>query len=80
MPLVHLWAIPGAVLTAQALTHLSFPEVIAAFIACGLLLLALGLTGAARRIMSWLPLPIVMGMVGFCRKFWLRTERCRSGL
>ena len=26
-------------------------------------LLALGLTGAARRIMSWLPLPIVMGMV-----------------
>jgi benzoate membrane transport protein len=63
MPLVHLWAIPGAVLTAQALTHLSFPEVIGAYIACGLLLLALGLTGVARRIMSWLPLPIVMGMV-----------------
>lgn len=63
MPLVHLWAIPGAVITARALTHLSFPEVIGAYIACGLFLLALGLTGAARRIMSWLPLPIVMGMV-----------------
>lgn len=63
IPLVHLWAIPGAAIAAQALTHLSFSEVIGSYIVCGLLLLALGLTGAARRIMSRLPLPIVMGMV-----------------
>lgn len=63
MPLVHLWVIPGAVIVGQALTHMSFSEVIGAYLACGLLLLVLGLTGAARRIMVWLPLPIVMAMV-----------------
>ena len=63
MPLAHLWAIPGAAIAAQALTHLSFAEVIGAYMVCGALLFVLALTGAVRRIMAWLPLPIVMGMV-----------------
>lgn len=62
-PLVFFWTIPGTVLVAPALQHLSFPEVIGAFHATGLLMLLLGLTGWVRRAMSAVPMPIVMAMV-----------------
>ncbi len=62
-PLVFFWTIPGAVLVGPALGHLSFPEVIGAFLATGLLMLALGLSGWVRRAMEAVPMPIVMGMV-----------------
>src|SRR5438477_3942494 len=62
-PLIFLWSIPGAVLVGPALTHLTFPEVIGAFLACGLLMLILGLTGWVRRAMEAVPMPIVMAMV-----------------
>lgn len=63
MPLAFFWTIPGTVLVGPALTHLSFAEVIGAFYATGLLLLVLGITGSVRRIMAYLPMPIVMSMV-----------------
>jgi benzoate membrane transport protein len=62
-PLVFLWSIPGSVLVGPALGHLSFAEVIGAFIATGVLMLLLGLSGWMRRAMDALPLPIVMAMV-----------------
>lgn len=62
-PLVFLWSIPGAVLIGPALGHLSFAEVIGAYHATGLLMLALGLTGWVRRAMQAAVMPIVMGMV-----------------
>ena len=62
-PLIFLWSIPGAVLVGPALGHLSFPEVIGAFIATGLLMLVLGLSGWVRRAMESVPMPIVMAMV-----------------
>jgi benzoate membrane transport protein len=62
-PLVFLWSIPGAVLLGPALTHLSFPEVIGAFLVTGALLLLLGVSGWVRRAMEALPMPIVMAMV-----------------
>ena len=62
-PLVFFWTIPGAVLVGPALGHLSFPEVIGAFIASGALMLALGLSGWVRRCMEAAPMPIVMAMV-----------------
>src|SRR5438874_6756359 len=48
-PLIFLWSIPGAVLVGPALGHLSFPQVIGAFLATGALMLVLGLTGWVRR-------------------------------
>ena len=54
--------IPGAVLVGQALDTVRFTEVIA-YILTGLLLLLLGLTGWIKKVMDWLPQPIVMGMV-----------------
>jgi benzoate membrane transport protein len=62
-PLVFFWTIPGAVLVGPALGHLTFPEVIGAFVATGVLMLALGLSGWVRRAMEAVPMPIVMGMV-----------------
>jgi benzoate membrane transport protein len=62
-PLVFLWSIPGAVLVGPALAHLSFPQVIGAFLATGVLMLLLGLSGWVRRAMEAVPMPIVMAMV-----------------
>ena len=62
-PLVFLWSIPGAVILGPALGHLSFPQAIGAFLATGLLMLVLGLSGWVRRAMAAVPMPIVMAMV-----------------
>lgn len=62
-PLVFLWSIPGAVLLGPALGHLSFSQVVGAFLATGVLMLLLGLSGWVRRAMEAVPMPIVMAMV-----------------
>ena len=62
-PLVFLWTIPGAVLVGPALGHLTFPEVIGAYLVCGAMMLVLGLSGLVRRCMEATPMPIVMAMV-----------------
>ncbi|MBN9427045.1 MAG: benzoate/H(+) symporter BenE family transporter [Burkholderiales bacterium] len=62
-PLAFFWTIPGAVLVGPALGHLSFSEVVGAFIATGALMLLLGFSGWVRRAMQVVPMPIVMGMV-----------------
>jgi benzoate membrane transport protein len=62
-PLAFFWTIPGTVLVGPALGHLSWPEIVGAFFATALLMLALGLTGWVRRVMSLIPMPIVMAMV-----------------
>ena len=62
-PLAFFWTIPGTVLVGPALAHLSFPEVVGAFFATGVLMLVLGLTGWVRRCMEAVPMPVVMAMV-----------------
>jgi benzoate membrane transport protein len=62
-PLVFFWSIPGTVLVGPALAHLSFAEVIGAFLATGVLMLVLGWSGWVRRAMDAIPMPIVMAMV-----------------
>ncbi len=62
-PLVFLWSIPGSVLVGPALGHLSLPEVIGAFLATGVLMALLGVSGLVRRAMDAVPMPIVMAMV-----------------
>jgi len=63
MPLGFAWTIPGTVLVGPALQHLSFAEVIGAYYATSLLILFMGASGWIKRVMSLLPMPIVMGMV-----------------
>lgn len=63
MPITGAWSIPGAVLVVGALADFEFSEMVGAFLAAGLLVLALGLTGLIRRVAAWLPVPIVMAMI-----------------
>src|SRR5207253_6350581 len=62
-PLAFFWTIPGTVLVGQSLTHLTFHEVVGAYYVTGALMLVLGATGWAKRVMALVPLSIVMGMV-----------------
>ena len=62
-PMAMAWTIPGTVLLIPAFDHLSFPEIIGAYLASGVLIAVLGATGWVGRIMATIPLPIVMGMV-----------------
>lgn len=76
-PLAFFWTISGSVLVGPALQHLSFPEVVGAFLGTGLLLLILGISGLVKRIMAILPMPIIMAMVaGVFLEFgldWIRA-------
>ena len=62
-PLSFAWSIPGTVLIGPALEHLSFAEVIGAYIVTGALMALLALTGWVKKVMDIVPMPIVMGMV-----------------
>ena len=75
-PLGFSWTIPGSVLVGPALAHLTFPEVVGAFLATGVLMLLLGASGWVRRAMQAVPMPIVMGMVaGVFLRFGLDLVR-----
>ena len=75
-PLCFFWTIPGTVLVGPSLQHLSFPEVIGAFYATSVLILALGASGWVKRAMQAVPMPIVMGMVaGVFLRFGLDLVR-----
>ncbi|MYR08283.1 benzoate transporter [Gordonia sp. SID5947] len=63
MPLAFAWTIPGTVLVGASLKHLSWAEVLGAFLVSGVLILVIGSTGRVRKVMSALPTPIVMAMV-----------------
>jgi benzoate membrane transport protein len=79
-PLCFFWTIPGTVLVGPALEHMSFAEVIGAFYATGVLILALGASGWVKRAMRAVPMPIVMGMVaGVFLRFGLDLVRSLHG-
>lgn len=62
-PLGFFWTIPGTVVVGTAFASLSWPEVVGAYVLTALLLLVIGLTGHVDRVMSLLPMPVVMAMV-----------------
>ena len=63
LPLLAALTIPGGVLVATALSHSSFQEVIGAYFLTGVLITVLGATGAVKKAMEWLPVPVTMAMV-----------------
>lgn len=63
MPITGAWSIPGAVLVVGGLANFEFSDMVGAFLAAGVLVLVLGLTGLIRKVAAWLPVPIVMAMI-----------------
>ena len=63
MPIVGAYSIPGASMLATSLMGFSFNEAGGAFVMAGVIVLMLGVTGLIGKVMKFLPLPIVMGMI-----------------
>jgi benzoate membrane transport protein len=63
IPLLAAITIPGGVLVATALSHLSLQEIVGAYILTGLSITLLALTGTLKKGMEWVPMPISMAMV-----------------
>src|SRR5262245_58406053 len=61
-PIPITWTIPGLVYLGTLAGKYPIAEMVGANLVAGALIVALGLLGVGARIMSWLPLPIVMGM------------------
>jgi benzoate membrane transport protein len=69
-PLAMAWTIPGTAIVGAGLLKFPYAEIVGAYVVTGALMLALGLSGAFRKIMDWMPQPIVMAMVaGLFLKF-----------
>ncbi|MDR7303756.1 benzoate/H(+) symporter BenE family transporter [Haloactinomyces albus] len=63
-PVTGAWSIPGAALVIAALPDFSLPEMIGAYLVASVLVLVLGLSGFVRKLVAWLPMPILMAMIG----------------
>lgn len=63
LPLLAALTIPGGVLVASALAHSSFQAIIGAYLLTGALITLLGATGAVRKALEWIPVPITMAMI-----------------
>ncbi|AGF73212.1 benzoate/H(+) symporter BenE family transporter [Corynebacterium halotolerans] len=79
-PQAYFWTIPGTVIVGDALVHLSFGEVVGAYLVTGVLIFLLGWTGLIGRIMAALPPTIVMAMVaGIFLRFGLDLITAATG-
>lgn len=56
-------SIAGAVLVVGALTHFTMREAIGAYLVAHILIILLGASGLIDKVMRWIPIPIVMGMI-----------------
>jgi len=62
-PISVAHTIAGAVLMAGSLTHFSIHEAVGAYLVANILVILLASTGLIEKVMKWIPLPIVMGMI-----------------
>lgn len=66
LPIAGAWSIPGATMLSSSLAGFTFSEAAGAFLVAGVIVLVLGLSGAIGKVMKYLPIPIVMGMIAGC--------------
>ncbi len=62
-PIAGAWSIPIAVMLGNTLAFFNINQAVGAYFLAGAMVLALGLSGLVGKIMRWLPIPIVMGMI-----------------
>ena len=62
-PIGLAWSIPGTAMLLAAVDHLSFAEVVGAYLVCGVIMTFLGLSGWIGWLTQRIPVPVVMGMV-----------------
>jgi benzoate membrane transport protein len=59
---VITWGIPGLIYLGALAGQVTFAELVGANLMAGIMILLFGIGGLGRRIMVWLPLPIILGM------------------
>lgn len=62
-PIVGAWSIPGMVLIAHSMKYVSYQEAIGAFLIAGIIDLLIGITGSMRKVVRYIPLPIMSAMI-----------------
>ncbi|MCP3761105.1 benzoate/H(+) symporter BenE family transporter [Domibacillus sp. A3M-37] len=62
-PIAGAYSIPGAVLVAGGLTNFSLSDAAGAYLAAGIIVFVLGITGVIGKVTKWIPVPIVMAMI-----------------
>jgi benzoate membrane transport protein len=62
VPIPITWTIPGIIYLGALAGRFSFAEIVGANLLAGVLMVAMGVLGIGKRIMSWLPFQIVMAM------------------
>lgn len=62
-PITGAYTIAGAVLVAGSLSHFTLNEAIGSYLVAHVIVLLLGTTGLIDKVMKWIPVPIVMGMI-----------------
>lgn len=64
VPVVIAYSIPGAVLLGKVLSGFPLSEAVGAYMLVGLVTLILTVTGAIKKVVDHIPVPIMLGMVG----------------
>ncbi len=62
-PITGAWSIPAAVMLGTTLTYFNINQAAGAYLIAGIMVLILGFSGLIGKVMRWIPLPIVMGMI-----------------
>lgn len=62
VPLPITWTIPGIIYLGALAGRFSYADIVGANLLAGVLMVVLSALGIGKRIMTWLPFPIVMGM------------------
>lgn len=63
MPIVAAYSIPGAIIIGKSLTTLSHAEAVGAYLMVAAILLIVSMSGLVKRVISNLPLPVMLGMI-----------------
>jgi benzoate membrane transport protein len=64
IPLVVAYSIPGAILLGKLLARFPLSQAVGAYMVVGLATLILTLTGAIKKVVDHIPVPVMLGMVG----------------
>lgn len=64
IPVVIAYSIPGAILLSKVLSQFTISEAVGAYLVVGLATFLLTVTGAIKKVVDHIPVPIMLGMVG----------------
>ena len=79
IPMPITWTIPGIIYLGALAGRFSYAEIVGANLLAGLLMVAMGALGIGKRIMTWLPFAVVMGMFSGSPRVWKPPSVRHSG-